>query len=191
MLPRLFLSFRSLKLNFMETLDSPVSLKYKTGKVFPPNAIMTGYVLIGTSLLVLIFGAIYIAPIVLLFGLWIVLSTYGVEINTENQQIIEYTLLFGVIRITKKYSYNKYRFLTILPLKETVQMYSRSSSHTNISNYYFTLCLLHGNYRNKKELTRFEQKSEAEHIAKNLCHRMNLEYFEYDPYVIREKIRNG
>ena len=65
--------------------------------------------------------------------------------------------------------------------------YSRISSVSN-TDYKFGLCLLNVNYRNKTDLTRFGQRSQSVEIAKQLAHRMGLEYFEYDPTVIRTKM---
>jgi hypothetical protein len=169
----------------MQTLDTPVSLHYNNGKVFPPNALMIGYAFLGVSLIAFLFQPI-IGGILLILGAFICFTNYGTEINPEEKKITEYTRYFGFIRIGKSYSYDKHHFIAVIPTKNSVTAYSRSSSSATYTDYYSSICLLNINYRNKKELTKFESKSTAAEITKNLAHRMDLEYFEYDPHVIRQ-----
>ena len=101
--------------------------------------------------------------------------------------IVFNTKLFGFIKIGKKKSYAKFQYITVVPVKETVTAYSRISSVSN-TDYKFGISLLNAAYRNKTDLTRFDQRSQSVDIAKSLAFRMGLEYFEYDPTVVRAKI---
>ncbi len=91
----------------MQTLDTPVSLHYHNGKVFPPNALMIGYVFLVVSLVCLIFQPI-IGGLLLLLGTFICFTNYGTEINPEEKKITEYTSYFGFIKIGKSYGYDKH-----------------------------------------------------------------------------------
>lgn len=68
-------------------------------------------------------------------------------------------------------------------------MYTNTAQSYVSSENHFALCLLHGNYRSKKELTLYDDRATAEDIANQLSPLLELEYFEYDPKVIRKKLR--
>ena len=100
----------------------------------------------------------------------------------------EYISHFGFLRTGKSTNYKKFTYITAIPTKGTNTMYSRTNSSTSYTDYYFSVFLLDERYRNKKEVTRFEKKSMSTDLAKELAHRMDLTYFEYDPKLIREKL---
>jgi len=172
----------------MEILDKPVDLHYKNGKVFPPNAVFMGYMFILVALFILYMGFLTVGIITLLIALFLSFTTYGIEIHPETSTISEYTSYLGFIKIKKTFDYRKYPILTVVPTKHSYAMYTRSAMSGSYTNYYHSICLLNKNYRNKRDLVKFEQKDQSIEIAKGLAHRMNLEYFDYDPMVIREKM---
>lgn len=170
-------------------IDTPVSLTYNNGSSFPANAKIIGYALLGVGFLLLISMNVIIGPTFLLIGLFICFTTYGVEFNPEKKEVIEFTNYLGIIPVKKRFSYEKWGFISVVPLRITATVYGRSSNSTSITDNYFTICLLGKNYRSKKELIRFDNKNTAETTAKSLSHRLGLEYFEYDPLVIRNAYR--
>jgi hypothetical protein len=172
----------------MDILDQPTNLHFKNGKVFPPNVVFMGYIVVGAAVAVFFLGNIFIGFGVLLLSLFLSLTNYGVEIHPETFTISEYTSYLGFIKIKKKIDSRKYAIITVVPSKQSNTMYARTNTSTNYTDYYHSVCLLTKQYRGKRELTKFTQKAQAVEVAKELGHRMNLEYFEYDPRVIRDKM---
>nr|WP_294860479.1 hypothetical protein [uncultured Fluviicola sp.] len=170
----------------MDTLDQPMDLNFRNGKVFPSNALILGYILLGLSPLALL-GNVFMGIGLFLVGIVIVFTSNHVVINLETQTFREYTAYLGFIKIGKTIDYTKYGILTVVPVKQTTTAYSRVQS-TSYTDYLFAVCLLGTNYRGKRELTKLPQKSQSEDLAKELSHRMNMEYFDYDPKVIRDKM---
>lgn len=171
----------------MEPIDAPKPLHFKNGKLFPSNRMLIGYVFLVSSIFVAIIN-LYIAVPVFLLGLFICFTRYGIIIDPEKNSYHEYTVYLGLIKIGKTLKYNPTEFLTVIPTRQSSTTYSRTNSSYINTEYFFSICLLNDRYRNKRELTKFDQKSMATDIAKNLADRMGVEYFEYDPIVIREKL---
>jgi hypothetical protein len=170
----------------MDQLDKPVALSYDNGKVSPSNVILIGYIILGISALILL-GDWIVGAIGITIGAFICFTREGIDIQPEQRVIVFYTKLFGFIKIGKKKSYAKFQFLSVIPVKETVTAHSRISSVSN-TDYKFGISLLNANYRNKTDLTHFNQRSQSVEVAKQLADRMGLEYFEYDPAVVRAKM---
>ncbi|MDF3027040.1 MAG: hypothetical protein K0S23_1347 [Fluviicola sp.] len=171
----------------MEPLDQPIDLHFRNGKVFPSNVLILGYIFLGLSPLVF-FGNMFLGAGLFLGGVFIAFTSNHVVVDLETQTIREYTAYWGFIRIGITTDYRKYGILTVVPVRQTTTTYARSIHSTSYTDYLFAVCLLGSNYRGKKELTKFPQKSLSENLAKELTHRMGMEYFDYDPMVIREKM---
>ncbi|WP_341902242.1 hypothetical protein [Fluviicola taffensis] len=171
----------------MDTLDQPMDLHFRNGKVFPSNVLILGYIFLGLSPLSF-FGNMYIGIGLFLVGVFITFTSNHVVVDLERETIREYTAYLGFIKIGKTINYRKYGILTVVPVKQTTTAYTRSTQSTSYTDYLFAVCLLGSNYRGKRELTKLPQKSQSEDLAKELSHRMNMEYFDYDPMVIREKM---
>lgn len=150
----------------MDQLDKPVALSYDNGKVSPSNVILIGYIILGVSVLILL-GNWIIGAIGIVIGAFISFTREGIDIQSEQKMIVFYTKLFGFIKIGKKKSYAKFQFLSVIPVKETVTTHSRVSSVSN-TDYKFGISLLNANYRNKTDLTRFNQRSQSVEVAKQL-----------------------
>lgn len=186
----IFLTFLA-KFGLMEPIDAPISLHFKNGRVFPPNSLFMGYTILAIAIFVSMALDIYFGLAGILIGSFIAFTRYGVIILDDGSALIEYTRYFGFIQIAKKKSLNAYSFVTVIPVKQTSTIYSRSSSSTSITDYFQTISLLKSNYRGKLELTRLNSKSIAEETARKLAERLNLHYFDYDPQLIREKLLSG
>lgn len=171
----------------MNTLDQPIDLHFRNGKIFPSNVRILGYIFLGLCLPALL-GNIFIGIGLFVVGAFISFTSNHVVVDLETQTIREYTAYFGFIKIGKTTDYRKYGILTVVPVKQTTTAYTRSTQSTSYTDYLFAVCLLGSNYRGKKELTKLPQKSQSEDLAKELTHRMGMEYFDYDPMVIREKM---
>lgn len=171
----------------METIDTPVPTSFKNGKVFPPNAVIIGYVLLGISVLAM--GVPILGLIGIIVASFIAFTNHGVIIDLKKHQMIEYTNYLGFIRVNKACSYHKYSFVTAIPKRVSNAMYANTSQSYVSSENHFALCLLHGNYRSKKEITLYDDRATAEDVASQLAPLLSLEYFEYDPKVIRKMLR--
>ncbi len=172
-----------------ETLDTPVPLKYNNGSSFPDNSKMIGYALLGVGVLFSAFGNWIIGPPLLLFGLFICFTNYGVQFHPETKQVTEFTNYLGFIPVKKTFSYEKWGFMSVVPLRITSTVYARSSNSTSLTDNYHTICLLGKNYKSKKELIRLHSKNTAEITARTLSSRLDIAYFDYDPQVVRDAFR--
>lgn len=171
-----------------ELLDTPVSLSYNNGKVSPSNVVFMGYIILPVSLFMFLMGSYILGSIALVLSVFIAFTTYGTVIDPEEKKIREYTAYLGFIKVYKSYSYANFQYLTIIPSKKTTTMNMRMINTISHTDYLQGICILNKNYRNKKELTRFPQKSLALDVAKKLTNIMDLEYFEYDPQIIRQHL---
>lgn len=171
----------------MDTLDQPIDLHFRNGKVFPSNVVILGFILLGLSPLAFL-GNMYIGIGLFLAGTFIAFTSNHVVVDLETQTIREYTAYLGFIKIGKTTDYRKYGILTVVPVRQTTTTYSRSIHSTSYTDYLFAVCIMGSNFRGKKELTKLPQKVQSEDLAKELTHRMGMEYFDYDPKVIREKM---
>lgn len=172
-----------------EPLDAPLQLSFSNGKLFPPNAVFMGYVFMVVSCFSLFMGGWILSLILLSIALLTAFTNYGIRFDPGRQTFTEFTHYLGLIPIEKTLSYASWKYITVIPLKSTTTLFSRSTNSTSITTYYYTICLLNANYRNKKELTKFESKSTSDEIAKQLSERLGLEFFEYDPLTIREAFK--
>lgn len=171
----------------MEPIDQPIDLHFRNGRVFPSNVVVLGYIFLGLSPLAL-FGNVFIGIGLLLVGVFIAFTSNHVVVDLETQTFREYTAYLGFIKIGKTIDYRKYGILTVVPVKQTTTAYTRSTQSTSNTDYLFAVCIMESNFRGKRELTKLKQKSQSEDLAKELAHRMGMEYFDYDPMVIREKM---
>lgn len=172
----------------MDILDQPINLHMKNGKVFPHNAVFLGYIILGASVFAFVMGSIYIGIGGLLISLFISFTTYGVRIYPETFTVDEYTRYMGFIQFNKLFDYRKFNIITVVPTIQANTMYSRSSNSMTYTDSYYSICLLNKNYRNRKDLIKIERKDKSVEVAKMLAHIMEMEYFEYDPKIIREKM---
>ncbi len=169
-----------------EILDTPVNLHFKNGKVFPGNVQVIGYIFFVISVFVF-FNIIYLASILLIVGLFVILTTYGTIIEEEERKIWEYTSYFGILKLGKRHDLSKFTYISAIPSRQSSTSYSRVND-SSVTEYFFGICILNAHYRNKQEFVKFEQRSKAEEIAKELAHRLKLEFFVYDPKEMRDRL---
>jgi len=158
------------------------------GKSFPHNVVFIGYIL-------LLLGAFFLLlnPIVSIFfigiGALVAFSNYGVILNFDKKTITEFTAYFGCWKSKKVKSYNDHHYITVLPVNESFRMYSRSSIGTTIKDYFFMITIFDEKLHRKIEVSKQEKNAKAKEIALELAVKMELEYVDYDPKWIREKMR--
>lgn len=104
-------------------------------------------IFIGLTFAVL--GLVFIFDLHFLFGTAFLLIasflffTYsGVEIDTNTKKIKSYNKVFGIIKLGKWESMEKYRGLTLVPMKRVQTIFSRSNRQTSSTDHYFQIYLL-------------------------------------------------
>jgi hypothetical protein len=170
-------------------IDEPISLSYSNGKLFPSNGIFTSYILFAVGLLFSFQGAWMVGLPMMILSSFVILSNYGVQFDRDGTFIREYINYFGFIKISKRFETTKWTYVTVLPGKSTNTLFSRSTNYINQTNYFYQICLLNERYGHKKELINLSSKPETEALAKSLAQLLQLNYFEYDPAVIRASYR--
>lgn len=170
-----------------EILDAPVPTKFNHGWFFPLTTRLMGYTALITGGIFAL-GNLYVGIAVTLVGIFISFSFSGVQIDTEKEEVIEYTNYFGFIKTTKKYSYLKLYYITAMPKRVSKVGHANLVQNTVETNYKFIITLFTENFRTKKEITIYDSKSESEHIAKQLGGLLNLTYFDYDPQFVRDRL---
>ena len=86
----------------------------------------------------------------LLVACFLFFTFSGIEINTEKRQIKPYYKIFGLIKRGNWVSLNKYKGVTLVPMKKTQTTLSRSNRQTSSTSRYFQIYLV--NKANKPEL---------------------------------------
>ncbi len=173
----------------METIDAPIDLCYKTGKLFPNNAVFLGYVFLPIGVFAIAVGSAIIGLALLLLGAIISFSSTRIIFSPELSQYVSQTRIMGFIPFSKSHTLSNWELLTVIPIKVSETVYANAAMSNTQSNFFFTVNLMKASYRGKKELLRFESKVKAEEVAKGLCHRLGKSYFEYDPKVVRDAFR--
>jgi hypothetical protein len=171
-----------------DILDSPVPTHFKHGWFFPFRIRLLGFSLLAICIPSLLFGSIYIGIGTLILGIFISFSFSGVKIDTDKQEVSEYTNYFGFIKTAKKYSYLKLHYITAMPKRESTTVNANIVQHTVDTTYKFTITLFTESFRSKKEITVYDSKSEAVHVSKQLAYLLKLNYFEYDPQFVRDRL---
>ncbi|MFA7275103.1 MAG: hypothetical protein WC044_14630 [Crocinitomicaceae bacterium] len=157
------------------------------GKVFPANVTFVGYLLFGLSFFIFttsILGGIF----VLLLAFFIAFTDYGTALNLRTKTIREFTKYFGFIPLGKDKSYSGHRFITAIPSKQSIRMYSRATTGTIVTDYFYLVCVYNEKYQARIEVAKFDSREEAIEVAKKMAPQMELEYFDYDPRNMRDRL---
>ena len=171
----------------VQTIDSVTPTKFDHGWFFPLTTRIMGYTMLvfGTVILV---TSIYFGIAVLLLGIFISFSFSGIEIDTTKKEVNEYNKYLGFIKTTKKYSYLKLHYITAMPKRISKVGHANLVQNTVDTEYKFSITLFTENLRTKKEIHTYTSKSKAVFVSKQLSSLLELEYFEYDPQFIRDRI---
>lgn len=170
----------------METLDTPLQLKFNNGPLFPPNLVFISHMILPISLLSLMFEAYIVGIILFLPSLIVALGRQVVVIDDIQKTVRDYSSFIGIIKIGKEKSIKDHEYITVMPLIESSQVYASSANSTTISNSYSMIVLFKERLKGKTIVTKFDTKSEAFDVAKKLADRLSMTYFEYDPKLVRE-----
>jgi len=163
--------------------------KYSSGNFFSPNARFFGYLFIFFSG-GLIFWTFYpeyngyskiiIALIFFPLSLYLIFTTYGVEIDYTKKTIQDYKKIMGFITRKGKLRMIKYNYVTVLPLLRSYSMYTRANMGTTVSESLYSVSLISDNFRRKVEVLTRESKGEAYGLAQEIANGLEVEFIEYE-----------
>lgn len=134
----------------------------KTGKVLNGPAIFLGltFTLIG---IVFILDAVWLFGFLfLLVALFLFFSYSGVEINTETKKIKAYNNFFGLIKKGKWESLNQYKGITLVPMRTTQTIFSRSNRQTTSTDRYFMIYLINAGLKPKLPIKKCKNIEDAQ-----------------------------
>jgi hypothetical protein len=160
-------------------------ITFDNGKVFPHNVIFMAYILGLVSIFAFLSNWL-LGLILFLVSSFILTTKMKVEIDLNKSTYREYTHFFQIFKTGKTYDLNLYKFISVLPKRQSTVMYSRSSNSNIQTDFFHVICILNEKFKNKKEVSKFESKEKAILLAKELAEKMKLEFIEYDPKKVRE-----
>ena len=131
---------------------------------------------------------IYLGIGMAILGGFISLSGYGTQIDKSINKYREYSSLYGVKRGEWK-SLDKYPFLSVLPSRTGMKIYSRTNQSTTNIDDSFDICFLSENHRGKIVIQKLSTKDEAIAYAEALSDDLNIPLTKYNP-VISDKTKS-
>lgn len=174
----------------MDATNKKPQLKFSNGNNFPPNFKFIAYIFLGASILIMASGGVFISIGIILsiFPIFAISHQHFTVIDTKKNHIHEYSEFLGFIKVGKKYPMNKFKYVTNMPFILSQRVHSRILHSYSISNNYTSVTLFGERLRGKLIITKFESKDEAIKYAKQLAEHLNLQFFEYDPLLVRKVI---
>jgi hypothetical protein len=141
----------------------------KTGKVLNGPAIFLGLTFTLIGIVFILDGVWLFGFPFLLIALFLVLSYSGVEINTETKKIKSYNKFFGLIKKGKWESLNQYKGITLVPMRTTQTIFSRSNRQTTSTEQYFLIYLINAALKPKLPIkkckTLFDAKNSLDEFS--------------------------
>lgn len=124
----------------------------------------------------------------LLFGVFLWSSRYGVQIDFKKGEYRDYGSMYGIKRGEWK-TLNKMRNVCILKGRSGHMMYSRANQSTSVIDDRYEVCLLNENHRRKFVVKKIEDIGQAQKFASLLAAKMGSSVVKYNP-IVSEKTRN-
>jgi len=153
-------------------------LDYKLAKVFPKPTISAGYVLIALGLFYMLFQPL--AILISLIGIFVSFSYNGIQLDPAQERYRSYSNIFS-FKFGRWQDLDAYPDLCIMTRKGAYRAYSYSMTSTTNESQYYGLFLLSKNHRQKLEIQRHGEKSEAIRAAKDIAKILKLNYVKYQP----------
>ena len=170
----------------MEPLDKPINLEFNNGNLVPSNVKMVAYIFLGIAVMFVLSKLYIVAAIVCFLSLCAIINTNIIAINPDKDEIHDFTLYLGFMKLGKKIKLSDFKYISTMPLVEGQQMYANSALSTTITNNYTTVTLFKDRLRGKKVITKLDSKNEAIESAEKLAARLNMKFFVYDPQLVRQ-----
>ena len=154
----------------------------KIEKLFPPNVVFIGYIIIVFSLIIFFNKeTMAISLLLLLVGVLMSFTSIGIKIDVEKKIYKRYTNFYGV-KYGKWISYEEYPYLGILSRNIGYSMFSRAQVKTTITNKCYEIYLMSENHRVRHIIKRFDNKNIATKEAERLENELKLKLVVYNPY---------
>ncbi len=160
-------------------------LKFDNGKVFPPNVVVMAYVFLAVSIFSFL-STWWLGLILFIVSMFILTTKMKVEIDLAENTYREFTHFFQIIKMGKTFDLNSFKYVSVIPKRQSTVMYSRASNSNIQTNFFHVVCILNENFRAKKEVLQLESKNKANLLAQDLSIKLKMDYFEYDPQKVRE-----
>lgn len=175
----------------MKDTKSRYIYSYNNGNIFPDSirymaysgalfGVYAGFTMHGSAF---IFGAGFLP---------VLFNRNQVEVNKALGYIGNYTIYLGIFKFGKKYPLAKFKYVTAMPLVESIVEYrpGRLITTSKTKTKAYTSVNLFGEYlRGNFFVAQFEAHDEAVKLAKELAESLNLTYFSYDPHIARQLMR--
>ena len=115
-------------------------------------------------------------------------SSYGIQIDPEQNRFREYGSFYG-IKSGQWKPLDNVPFVSIVRGRSGTAVYSGTNKSTSIIDDRFQVCLLTSSHRSRIVVQKFEEKEEAEDYAKQLAFNLSKSFVQYNP-VVSERTRN-
>lgn len=154
-------------------------LNFKTSFIFPPMARYLGFLISIIGL----FGVLSIGVkslIILIVGLGVSFTRYGVLIDVNQKRLKEYTSVYW-IKFGNWEPLENYPYLTVLEIIENQAMYSRANVKHSNKGMVFRITLLNENHYLKLLLKTLKDKDLAHKEAEEIADKIKVEKMIYSP----------
>ncbi len=155
---------------------------FENGYLLSKNARFITWVFL--FILVLTVIGIIFSPIALFF----LFAKKKTIVDSNKKEINQSIVLFSFELNNKKITLNDYKYISVIPTKETQTFQSRSGMVSTNTDYFSSVKVYKKRLRAGIEITKYSTKFEAEQIAQELGKQLELNYFTYSPMIIREKM---
>lgn len=125
--------------SYRQILENRVmKFDYRTQYYFPPHIVTAGHVLIFVGMVVMVWVQWMTGLCALLIGLFLVSLNYGIQIDTEKKQYLDYLFILGYKKGTwRRYKKVEYFYITSGMVTTTMQLRAASSelAHMEYNGY--------------------------------------------------------
>ncbi|OYT17122.1 MAG: hypothetical protein B7C24_04390 [Bacteroidetes bacterium 4572_77] len=166
------------------------------GKLFPPAMRISGLVFMLIGIISMVskfytewdFSHILIFTFLLVLGLFIYITTYGILLDIKQHRYKKYTKIFAYKQGSWE-SLAPFSQVSVLRSRESTTAFSKSNrAATTSSNLFYDVVLLNKSNRKKLIVKRFKESKLALEAAKDLCQNMGIDYLPYKPKPNRSSI---
>jgi hypothetical protein len=92
-------------------------------------------------------GNFLIGLLIFVIALFALINRQWIEIDPDKNTICDYSLFVFQFKLIKNHNITDYKYITIMPLIESQQIYVRSNNSTIMTNNYATITLFKNNLR--------------------------------------------
>lgn len=146
-------------------------ISYKSGRVFPPQVVFAGS-------LILLAGLFFVTRamgiIMILTGAFILFSTDQVRINTDTRSIRSGTALFGIIPTGKQRRIDEFNGVTVVPATVCTTTRSLSNRSNSVQAREFRVYLIEKEQKTTLLIRKFRVAGEAFAFSRQLSSMLQI-----------------